>query len=57
MDDEAAEASQRSHLSYCIACQYFVSIHSMNMSVKKTLEEMHRSIDKYEKDSGKLLNW
>ncbi len=57
MEDEVAEAAWRSHLSHCVACQYFVSIHSMNMSVKKTLVEMHRSLDKYEKDSGKLLNW
>lgn len=57
MEDEVAEASMKSHLSHCRACQYFVSIHGMNGSVKKTLNEMHDSITRYEKRSGKELNW
>ncbi len=56
MEDEVAEASMRSHLSHCRACQYFVSIHSMNGNTKKTIVAMNESIDRYEKD-GKVLNW
>lgn len=57
MDDEAAEASLRNHLSYCRACEYFISIHSMNGSVKKTIKIMLESIEKYEKEEGEVLNW
>lgn len=53
MDDEVAEASQRSHLSHCRACQFMIMNHSMNGSVKDTLKLMSKEIKRWEKKEKK----